>query len=272
MNRKQFIQLAGSVTVLLANGKITKANNLAHFSAIKPNVAFRFAVASDGHFGEKDTDYNSHFNNLVSAINKEHSRHPFQFSVINGDIVHDDKIHYPAAKKALDGLQCKYYVTQGNHDQVTADEWQSIWNMPVNYDFIHKKCAFLLATTSNEKGEYLCPNLEWLKEKLNEHKKKEVFIFIHINPGSLTKYAVDCPPLFEMLQQHGKVRAVFNGHDHDEDRIKLKNNIPFVFDSHFGGSWGTTYRGYRIVEVMKNGSVATYVMNPDVAINQDKLG
>jgi hypothetical protein len=27
---------------------------------------------------------------------------------------------------------------------------------------------------------------------------------------------------------------VFNGHDHDEDGIKTKNNIPFIFDAHFG--------------------------------------
>ncbi|MBL7700363.1 MAG: metallophosphoesterase [Chitinophagaceae bacterium] len=271
MNRKEFLRLAGSVTVLLANGQVTTANNISGFSAVKPNVAFRFAVASDGHFGEEKTEYESHFSNVVAAINKEHARHPFKFSVINGDIVHNDKAHYPAAKKALDGLECKYYVTQGNHDHVTAEEWQSVWNMPVNFDFTYKRCAFLLATTSNEKGEYLCPDLEWLSGKLKEHKNREVFIFIHINPGALTKYAVDCPPFFELLEKHGKVRAVFNGHDHDEDGIKKRNNTPFVFDSHFGGSWGTEYRGYRIVEVMKDGSVITYVMNPDTAINQDKL-
>ena len=269
MNRKQFLQLASSVTVLLANGKITRANDLSGFS--KRGVAFRFAVASDGHFGEPNTDFESHFSNIVSAINKDHGTNPFRFAVINGDIVHDDKSHYPAAKKALDGLQCKYYVSQGNHDHVTPDAWRAIWGMPVNLDFTYKKCAFIIATTSNEKGEYLCPDLKWISDRLNEHKNKEVFVFIHINPGALTKNAVDCPELFEVLAKHKKVRAVFNGHDHDQDDVKMKSNIPFLFDSHFGGSWGTEYRGYRVVEVMNDGSVVTYIMNPDTAINKSTL-
>lgn len=267
MNRKKFLQLASSVTVLLANGKVTRASTL----FAESQVAFRFAVASDGHFGEPNTDYNAHFTNIVSAINSHHAKNPFRFAVINGDIVHDDKSHYPAAKKALDGLQCKYYVTQGNHDHVTPGEWNEIWGMPVNLDFTYKKCAFILATTSNEKGEYLCPDLKWMTDKLQQHKNKEVFVFIHINPGALTKNAVDCPELFEVLAMHKNVRAVFNGHDHDQDDIKKKNNIPFVFDSHFGGSWGTSYRGYRVVEVMKDGSVVTYIMNPADAINRSTL-
>ena len=106
---------------------------------------------------------------------------------------------------------------------------------------------------------------------MREHRNREVFIFIHINPGALTKHAIDCPPFFELLEKHGKVRAVFNGHDHDEDGIKKRDNVPFVFDSHFGGSWGTAYRGYRVVEVMKDGSVLTYIMNPDTAINDEKI-
>ncbi len=177
---------------------------------------------------------------------------PFSFCVINGDIVHDDKTHFPAAKKALDHLQCKYYVSQGNHDHVTAEEWKAIWNMPVNLDFSIKKSSFLIATTSDEKGTYLCPDLNWLTQKLEEHKAQEhIFIFIHINPGKLTKHAVDCPELFELFAKHKNIRAVFNGHDHDEEGIKKREAIPFVFDAHFGGSWGTSYRGFRIVELME---------------------
>jgi hypothetical protein len=187
MNRKQFIQLAGSTFVLLSNGKITKANNLAGFSACNNDAVFRFAIASDGHYGEENTNYQDYFSTVVSSMNNYHAHYPFEFAVVNGDIVHDDKSHYPAAKQALDALHCKYYVSQGNHDLVTYKEWESIWGMPVNLDFTYKKCAFLIATTSNEKGEYLCPDINWLEEKLNQHRKKEVFIFIHINPGALTK-------------------------------------------------------------------------------------
>ncbi len=106
-------------------------------------------------------------------------------------------------------------------------------------------------------------------EKLK--RQKNVFIFIHINPVKLTKHAVDCPEFLDLLLKYKNVRAVFNGHDHDEEKINMKENIPFVFDAHFGGNWGTDYRGYRIVELYDDNTIATWVMNPSESINQASL-
>jgi hypothetical protein len=47
----------------------------------------------------------------------------------------------------------------------------------------------------------------------------------------------------------------------------MHDEIPFMFDSHFGGSWGTTYRGFRVVELAKDNSFVTYIMNPKDKIN-----
>lgn len=269
MKRKEFLRIATPAFLMLANGKIVKAQDFFFSEEKRRKVKLRFVVASDGHYGEKNTDYENYFATAISRINEEHGKKAFSFCVINGDIVHDDKSHYPAVKKALDNLSMKYYVSQGNHDHVTADEWQSIWGMPVNYDFIIDKNSFLIGTTSNEHGTYLCPDLEWFSKKLEEHKDQQnVFIFIHINPGKLTANAVDCPEFFEILGKYKNVRAVFNGHDHDQEDIKTRNNIPFVFDAHFGGSWGTAYRGFRVVELLKDNSVLTYIMNPVEKINQ----
>lgn len=272
MKRKEFLRAAIPAVVLLANGKIIKAANHYWEEEHKRKVRLRFVVASDGHYGLKNTDYVNFFASTVSSINATHAATPFSFCVINGDIIHDDKAHFPAAKKALDELAMKYYVSQGNHDHVTAEEWQTIWNMPVNYDFTIHKESFLIGTTSNEKGTYLCPDLAWFAAKLEEHKHQDnLFIFIHINPGKQTKYGVDCPEFFELLAKYKNVRAVFNGHDHDEDHVKIKNDIPFLFDAHFGGDWGTTYRGFRVVELLKNNTIHTYVLNPSERINETTL-
>ena len=67
------------------------------------------------------------------------------------------------------------------------------------------------------------------------------------------------------------MRAVFNGHDHDQDDIKMKNNVPYIFDSHFGGNWGTDYRGFRIVELRKDNSLLTYILNPSEKLNEKIL-
>ena len=270
MKRKEFIRLAAPAFLLLANGKIVKAHNF-FSNEEKKKVKLRFAVASDGHYGQPETDFENYFSTAVNSINDTHGKSPFLFCMINGDIIHDDKNFYPAAKKALDKLNMKYYVSQGNHDHVSAEEWQATWNMPVNHDFSIENNSFLIGTTSDEKGTYLCPDVKWFAEKLDAHKKQQnVFIFIHINPGKQTKNAVDCPEFFDVLGKYKNVRAVFNGHDHDEDAVKKKNDIPFVFDAHFGGNWGTAYRGFRVVEVMKDDSIHTYIMNPAQKLNEEQ--
>ena len=273
MKRKEFIRLAAPAFLLLANGNVVKASVGLLNALANKKVKLRFVMASDGHYGEPNTDYENYFATVVSRINGEHSGNPFSFCVINGDIIHNERTFLPAAKKALDKLNMKYYVSQGNHDHVTPEEWQAIWNIPVNYDFVQGENSFLIGTTSNEKGEYLCPDVEWFSVKLDEHKQqRNLFIFLHINPVKQTDNAVDCPELLALFGKYKNIRAVFNGHDHDQEGIKVKNNIPFVFDSHFGGSWGTPYRGFRVVEVLNDNSIMTYIMNPSDRINEAAIG
>lgn len=272
MNRKDFFKLTIPSTLLMANGSIVKATDQLSEQLSSSEPVLRFAVASDGHYGLQGTPYKEYFSVLTSEVNKLHAAKPFAFCVINGDIIHDDKKHFPDAKKALDELKVKYYVSQGNHDHATAAEWQSIWNMPVNLDFSLQENSFLVGTTSNEKGTYLCPDLNWMTKALEKHKsQKNIFVFLHINSGKLTKHAVDCPELFTLLKKYPNVRAIFNGHDHDEDHIKVRQGIPFVFDAHFGGNWGTEYLGFRIVELYEDNTIITYIHNPFKVINKATL-
>lgn len=269
MNRREFVKYASSVAILLADGSLLRADELNADKWGKRKVKLRFVIASDGHYGQKDTAYEKYFDTLVTRINEEHAKNPFAFCMVNGDIIHDEKKYFPAAKNALDKLKLRYYVSQGNHDQIGAEDWESIWKMPVNLDFTIKGNSFLIATTSNEKGSYLCPDVNWMATQLEKHHRQQnVFIFLHINPGKQTKFGVDCPELFKIFARHKNVRAVFNGHDHDEEGIKMKEGIPFIFDAHFGGNWGTEYRGFRIVELMKDNSILTYIMNPFEKINE----
>ena len=271
MRRRQFLKQASSAFLILANGDILSlaGGKNGKYSA---KTVLRFAVASDGHYGQKDTAYKTYFTDIVEQINQNHRQEAFDFCVINGDIIHDDKSLFPEAKELLDRLAVKYYVSQGNHDHVTPEEWQTIWNMPVNYDFILKESSVLIGTTSDESGAYLCPDLDWFSKKLEEHKRQQnIFVFIHINPVKQTANATDCNDFFELLSKYKNVRAVFNGHDHDQDNIKMKGRIPFIFDAHFGGNWGTAYKGFRIVELRKDNSILTYILNPAERLNEQIL-
>lgn len=271
MDRRTFLRNTTPVLLLLTNGKSFYRSALS-MAGERNKVKFRFAVASDGHFGEPKTTWESNYTSIIEHINQQHNLHRLKTCIINGDIIHNDPAMLPLAKQQLDRLKMPYYVTQGNHDRVKEDVWQKTWNMPFNHSFVVDKQVFLLATTSNEKGDFLCPDLDWMHNQLEKYKHApNVFIAIHITPVKWTEYGKDCPEFITLLKNYKNVRAVFNGHDHDQDDMKVKEGIPFLFDSHIGGSWGTTYKGFRIVEVMHDNTIATYILNPETKLNEHTL-
>ncbi len=266
MKRRHFIQNI-SLAVFLANGKTLLASDLSEFG--KKKLALRFVVASDGHYGQPKTTYRDFFSTAVSHINDVHEQKKFDFGVINGDIIHDDVTFLDDAKRALDKLNFQYYVTKGNHDIASPELWEYTWKMPLNFDVVVKKNVLLFGNTSNEKGEYLPPDMPWLTAKLKEHKNAEnIFLFLHIPPIKWTANAINSTAFQELVKQHKNIKAVFHGHEHDQDSVKWQDGIPYLFDSHFGGNWGTNYKGYRIVELCKDGSMLTYIMNPTEKMNE----
>lgn len=233
----------------------------------KGKVLLRFAVGSDSHYGQPNTDFDKFSSDFVASINKFHKHLTLDACVVNGDIIHDKQEYLNMAKQNLDKLSMPYYVTQGNHDQVSAAYWTEIWNVPLNYEAIIKGNVLLMMTTSNEKGEYLSPDLDWLKQKLEEHTQKNIFLFLHIGQQKWTAGSIDNPAYAELIKNYPNVRAVFHGHDHDQDGVKMLGTLPHLYDSHIGGNWGTNYKGYRIVELLKDNTIRTYIMNPDKKIN-----
>ena len=82
----------------------------------------------------------------------------------------------------------------------------------------------------------------------------------------MTKYGIDCLEVSSLLETTPNVAAVFHGHDHDVDGCIYSNERAYLFDGHIGGDWGTNYRGYRIVEIDRQGNVGTYQCNPQAFI------
>lgn len=265
MKRRNFIRvISGTSLLILSNGLIVRADNF-----IDKKVIFRFAVASDGHYGQANTDYSTYYKNLVQSINTFNSSSTLNAVVINGDIIHNEPSFLIEAAKELQQLHIPFYVTRGNHDMVTSELWQSTWNMPLNHAVVIQDQILLLGDTSNEQGKYLTPDMDFFTNSLKEYKSaKNIFIFLHITPVKWTKHAVDGTDFQKLIKKHKNIRAVFNGHDHDQDNVKMLGNIPFLFDGHFGGSWGTDYRGFRIVELLEDNSIRSFIMNPAIKLNE----
>ena len=243
----------------------------------QPNSAriFRFVVASDGHFGQPKTEFQTFFQKIIAHLNAEKERSGLDAVFFNGDLIHDDPAFMPQAKAYFDQLKVPYYVTRGNHDKVSPAVWEQTWGYPENHVVDVGPCSFVLGNTSNEKGEYVCADHRWLADALTKlRKRKHVFVLLHIPQRKWTANGIDCPQVMDTLVRFPNVKAIFHGHEHDQDAMKTEGGKPFIFDGHFGGSWGTSYHGYRIVEVFANDHITTYQFNPEVnpIVNTQALG
>jgi Icc protein len=238
--------------------------------AVKPSspqdrLRFRFAVASDGHYGQPETPYRAYHEHLIEWLIQEKASRGLDLVVFNGDLIHDNASLLSEVKSYYQRLGIPYYVTRGNHDRVSETAWRNTWGYAFNHDVERAQYAFVLGNTSNEAGEYLCADLDWLEQRLHFHaKKKHIFVFLHIPQQSWTKNGVPCIDALKVLEKHANVSAVFHGHEHDQDGLKEAYGKKFFFDGHFGGNWGTAYKGYRIVEIARDHSLHTYQYNPEI--------
>ncbi|MES2648046.1 MAG: metallophosphoesterase [Bacteroidota bacterium] len=262
-SRRQFIKLTLNGAVLLGAGGILQAFDNGNKLPPKRKISLRFVVASDGHFGQPKTEYANMHTQMIEWINAEEKSRGLDFAFINGDMYHDDISFSPIVKSYWDRLHMPYYVSHGNHDNSNEADWEKAWGKPWHYGFEKGNYAFAVLNTANETGKYICPDLEKTRQLLTQYNQhKMLFVVMHITPVKWTVNGVDCPEVVTLFNQQANLKAIFNGHDHDQDNVKEKDGKHYFFDSHIGGSWGTNYRGYRIVEVLKNGDVLTYQMNP----------
>ena len=159
MKRRDFIKHISSASLVMLGGHVINLT-AADAAELRKNTSLRFVIASDGHYGQKDTESDSFYETLVKHVSDFNATSKLDFCVINGDIIHDGKDLLVPAKKHLDKLPAKYYVTKGNHDRVSDQYWNEVWGIPVNHEVRLKQNTLLLATTSNEEGDYLSPDLD----------------------------------------------------------------------------------------------------------------
>ncbi len=262
LNRRAFLAISGSLLAISCQKPKSKTAQI-----------LRFAVASDGHYGQPNTDYDQNFKDIIANLKLEKQARGLDFVVFNGDLFHDKTELMADVKGYFDQLGFPYFVTRGNHDHATAAQWQQTWGYGLNHTVSMGDFAILLADTSDEKGTYLCPDTAWIDGELAKlTNKKAVFLFMHIPYKKWSKEGVECLKLEQVLAKYPNLKAGFHGHDHLLDMAKI-GEIPFLFDGHFGGSWGVDYKGYRIVQSAANGQWQTYQYNPakQMKINENNL-
>ena len=254
-SRRAFIR---QTTTLLAAAPLAGSSRPA---AGRP--VLRFAVASDGHFGQAGTPYEEDHARMVAWLNQEADGPGLDLVFFNGDLIHDDPALLPRVKHYYDQLHAPYFVGKGNHDQVSNEVWRQTWGYGENHDFVRGRVGFIIAATATASGAYRCADLTWLQAALARHRRRRhLFVFLHIAQQPWVEASLDCPAVMALLEQTPNLTATFHGHDHSADGVFTSAGKPFCFDAHLGGNWGTDYRGYRVVEVDARGRVHTYQYNP----------
>lgn len=277
--RRQFLKTTAAASLTAAMPvHWADATDLAPGSKIK----FRFAVASDLHYGQPATPFAEMTDEMVGWINGEKRTKGLDVLFLNGDLTHDSSSALLTLRdKHLSKLQMPYHAIKGNHDFVDAqagsptESWQAVWGYPSNRTIVLGDFVCIMAdTTAPAKADvYLAADIDWLRKQLASHRDAAaIFVFIHIQQRA---HRVDgWPPhgvhdlnekpkgeaVMKLLESTPNVRAVFHGHNHLETGVYVSGERRYFFDSHVGGSWGAK-RGYRIVEIHEDHRMVTYQVN-----------
>ena len=264
ISRRKFLKLGLNSAFIITTGNVLVSLDKNFFDdSSRGKLLCRFAIASDGHYGQPDTQYEAQHDQMIQWLNAEKNGRSVDFTVINGDLFHDDVSFLNPVKAKWSNLAMPYYVSHGNHDKTEEAHWKTVWSSSWHFSFEHGDIGIMVLNTADDKGNYICPDVDWTKSELQKlSSKKQLFVFMHITPFTWTKNGIACPAIVDLFDQQKNLKAVFHGHDHDQDDVKENNGKYYFFDSHVAGSWGTKYNGYRIVEAFENGQILTYQMNP----------
>lgn len=207
------------------------------------------------------------------SILREHAHRGLDFVIHIGDIVHSgDSVSEHAAFRSsvFDTLPMPWYVTYGNHDRISEEEWQRVYGQPRDYAFVVGSYGFVILNSSDTDGSYtVCVSQDFLAKSLSELSDcKGVFFVSHVprfagfRPDAVLETSgadsPDCRDIMEMLANAGNLICCIHGHWHWINNIMMFRAIPMVFVSHFA-HFGTDYYGLRIIEIYDDGSVYTYL-------------
>lgn len=282
-NRRGFIKsgIIGVAGINLLPAVNSFAKAIDHHQLVRADGKFklRFALVSDGHYAQPGTESDVFYTRMIDWMNKEHQNNHLDLVIVNGDLVHNRPDLLGKVKETyLDKLAVPYYTIPGNHDFADAAIWKRVFGYEDKYTVDKGEIGFVFANTANTKGEYVCPDYDFLKRSLDGFKSKSiVFVVLHIAPHQWLPEEktifLDCPEIVELLHAYPNVKAAFHGHDHTLDGVRYTGKLPHLFDSHFGGNWGTEYKGYRVVEVGTDNQIYTYQVNAsqNPMLNSNKL-
>lgn len=193
---------------------------------------------------------------LLINVLKEEKTKGMNFFISNGDLVHDDPSYLQTIKNKFDEVGVPYYVTYGNHDRATEQQWYDVWGYNRNTDFAFGDYAFILPNTSNEVGARLPADHEWAEQKLDQYAdKKGIFMVAHVPQTTRWRNSADAIAVRNVLKQAKNFIGSIHSHVHGAITTERIDDLIFSMTGHFA-HYGRNFYSIRRFEVIEDGIIS----------------
>ena len=243
---------------------------------------FVMGVVADPQFDGETSRGGRNFARVVEDLN----RRQVDFVVFPGDLVDNrnkagaiegftDDVHgytkaFQALKNIAAGLTMPYYVASGNHERLhtpgTRDAYCRMFGLEKAYYSVDLAGRhFVILDCMAEAGwKPDKAQVAWLVADLEANRDKDVFVIVHYAIAN-DRYVFDkgrgvMPEIQKLLEEHGRVRAVYNGHK-NVISATVQQGILYVSCPQPSSTPG----GYLVVRVYRDGLIQTFHGTPGVS-------
>ena len=167
---------------------------------------------------------------LLECIRKEQEKAPLDAILMPGDLSIDDydfrNLPHNYCEKFRDDVMAQFpaptYVLPGNHDSYPNEQWQAMFGTPRQFSVVIGGALFLMADTYNAPANgasgspYTPFDISWAKAEMAKHPDLPVFIAAHY-----IWWRREGDPFAAFLRENPRVRALFVGHSHRFETIRM---------------------------------------------------
>ncbi|QDU79691.1 3',5'-cyclic adenosine monophosphate phosphodiesterase CpdA [Polystyrenella longa] len=278
-NRRSFLK-NGSL-FLLGSQMISKSDLL--FGAVSPTVSertHRIALVTDMHYADKEAAGSRHYRESLDKFDEAAAKYKElkpDFLVELGDIVDaadavDVELGYLKTINAkLSQVADERHYVLGNHCVYTLTKEEFLGEVGKEksyYSFDNKDRHFIILDAcfrpdgvpyGRKNYDWTSPfipaaELEWLEADLAATDKPTV-VFTHQRLDVDNHYgANNSPAVRKVLEESGKVQAVFQGHSHKNEHVELNGIHYCVLAAMIEGS-GAENNSYSTLEIFNDGTL-----------------
>ncbi len=272
LRRRAFLR-SGAVLLLPAGMPVSRADET---SAVR----LRIGLLTDLHYADKDTSGSRHYRETLPKIAEASSRmRQLQpaFMVELGDLIDAaDTVEQELAwlqriNHEFSAICEEQYYVLGNHcvDTLTKQEFlgavgqQKSW---FSFDRNGTHCIILDSCFRSDGTPYQRRNftwtdanipaaeLEWLQTDLQQNELPTI-VFAHQRLDISDNHGVrNNAEVRRILEEHGNVRAVFQGHSHQNDLQEIKGISYCTLAAMVEGT-GVESNSYSVLEVLESGAL-----------------